>query len=110
MKNTQGRYGLAVVLSALALLWLYLRFPIYDEEQVKNLIEHNIPRGASRTRVVQFLNTLEWKDVEHYSKPGKEAVAFFPSTIYMRGWWHIKVFFTFKDDRLIGYNIKHIKI
>jgi len=108
-KQTKLTCGVVLTLVVSVYTWLSLRLPVYDEQMVTSTIERNIPTGTSQVQVAKFLDTLKWKDVV-YGTHGKDGVAFFPTTRYMRGWWYIKVYFTFKNGRMTQYKMQRIKI
>ena len=110
MKIAKIVFGLVFSLLALALTWSCWRFPVYNERQVENTIERNIPTGTSQPQVVKFLNTLKKQDV-YYEASSGGAVAYFPETMFsMRGWRCVAVAFTFKNGKMSDYEIKRVSI
>ena len=109
MKPAKVICGVALALLVFISTWLYLRFPVYTEYKVTQTIQHNIPLGTSQVQVEKFLDALTWKDVE-YETRNTEVMARFPSSLVMRGWWFIEVTFTFKNGKMVTYEMKPIKI
>jgi hypothetical protein len=109
LKPASTVVGVILALLMLASMWLYVRFPVYNEENATALVERNIPVGTSQMQVSEFLDSLKEKDVI-YSAQGQEIVAYFPSSIWMRGWWHIGVYLQFKNGKLASYRTRPIKI
>jgi hypothetical protein len=102
--------GITLLLFACVYIWLYLCFPVYDERQVKQTIERNIPIGTSQKKVIVFLNTLKTNDV-YYEADDFRIAAYFPETIfYMRGWRCIEVTFRFESGKVKSYTMKRVSI
>lgn len=86
-------------------VWFYVQHPVYDEASVAALIDYNIPVGTDMKDVMIFIDSLESKGVVN-----EYGMAYFPDTLYMRGWWYVRVIFEFKDGELAGYTMDRIKI
>jgi hypothetical protein len=103
-------FVIALVVFVSTYAWLHMRFPVYNERQVTNTIERNIPIGTSRVQIVKFLNTLKKQDV-YYEVSNTEVGAYFPETmLYFRGWRCVAAYFRFKNGKMAGYEVRRVSI
>ena len=117
MKTSKVSYAKVVFVVVLVLFvsvyaWLHLRFPVYNEGQVTNAIQRNIPVGTSQVQVIKFLSTLKKQDVYYEgTNTSTDVAVYFPETmLVMRGWRCVLAQLTFKNGKLIGYVVKRVSI
>ena len=79
MKKRKFDFGYACLFVLLVFFstWLYLRFPIYNEQKIIRIIDHNMPIGTMQADAIRVLNTLKWKGVM-YEEFDSGIKAYFP--------------------------------
>lgn len=111
MRKRKIDFGYICLLALLVFFsaWLYLRFPIYNEQKITRIVERNIPVGTRQSDAIKFLDTLKSKGVI-CEESDSVITAYFPDDFIgsIFGTSYIIVYFQFKNGRLSTFEMTHI--